>query len=94
MAQRVGRGIALLFHYLGARRGEGSAARAGRTLPQGKKQYPFYRRLGGPQGLYGQAENLAPNGVRSPERPARSHNKKKIIISPINADRGYLQTVI
>ena len=31
--------------------GEWSAARPGRTLPPGKTRYPFYRRLGGPQGL-------------------------------------------
>jgi len=30
--------------------GEWSAARPGRTLPLGKTQYPFYRRLGGPEG--------------------------------------------
>jgi len=28
--------------------GEWSAARPGRTLPQGKTWYPFYWRLGGP----------------------------------------------
>jgi len=32
------------------------------TLPPGKTRYPFYRRLGGPQGQFGQAENLAPPG--------------------------------
>ena len=30
--------------------GEWSAARPGRTLPPGKTWYPFYKRLGGPQG--------------------------------------------
>ena len=33
--------------------GEWSAARPGRTLPPGKTRYPFYRRLGGPQGRSG-----------------------------------------
>ena len=33
--------------------GEWSAARPGRTLTPGKNQYPFYRRLGGPQGRSG-----------------------------------------
>jgi len=42
--------------------GEWSAARPGRTAPQGKKIYPFYRRLGGPQGQSGWAENLVPLG--------------------------------
>ena len=45
--------------------GEWSAARSGRTLPTGKNLYPFYRRLGGPQGRFGRAENLVPTGIRS-----------------------------
>jgi len=40
--------------------GEWSAARPGRTLPPGKTRYSFYRRLGGPQGRSGRAENLVP----------------------------------
>jgi len=38
--------------------GEWSAARPGRTLPPGRTQYPFYRRLGGLQGQSGRAESL------------------------------------
>jgi len=64
MAQRVGRGIAVLFHDHGTRRGEWSAARPGRNLPQGKTSYPLYRRLGGPQGRSGRAENLVPTAIR------------------------------
>ena len=45
--------------------GEWSTARPGRTLPPGKNRYPFYRRLGGPQGQPGRAENLVPTGIRS-----------------------------
>ena len=44
--------------------GEWSAARPGRTLPSGKTQYPLYRRLGGPQGRSGRAENLVITGIR------------------------------
>ena len=65
VAQRVGRGIVLLFHDRGTRRGEWSAARPGRTLPPGKTRYPFYRALGGPQGPYGRPKNLVPTGIRS-----------------------------
>jgi len=37
---------------------------AGRlTLPPGKSRYPFYRRLNGPQGQSGWAENLDPTGI-------------------------------
>jgi len=45
--------------------GEWSAARPSRTLPPGKTRYPLYRRLGGPQGRSGRAENLFPTGIRS-----------------------------
>ena len=65
----MGRGIALLFHDHGTRSGEWSAARPGRTLPPGKTRYPLYRRLGGSQGRSGQAENLAPAGIWSTDRP-------------------------
>jgi hypothetical protein len=51
---------------------EWSAACPGHTLPLGKTRYPLYRRLGGPQGWCGQAENLAPTGIRSPDSPALS----------------------
>ena len=34
-------------------------------LPPGKTRYSFYRRLGGPQGRSGRAENLVPTGIRS-----------------------------
>jgi len=42
--------------------GEWSAARPGHNLHPGKTQYTFYRRLGGPQGRSGRAENLVPTG--------------------------------
>ena len=45
--------------------GEWSAARPDRTLPPGKTRHPLYRRLGGPQGRSGRAENLVPTGIRS-----------------------------
>jgi len=53
--------------------GEWSAARPGRTLPLEKTRYPFYKRLGGPQGRSGRAENLVPTGIRSrPVQPVVS----------------------
>ena len=45
--------------------GEWSAARPGRTSTPGKTRYPLYKRLGGPQGRSGRAENLVPTGIRS-----------------------------
>jgi hypothetical protein len=42
-------------------------------LPQGKTRYPLYSRLGGPQSQYGRVRKISPhNGIRSPDRPARS----------------------
>jgi len=41
------------------------SSREGRTLPPGKTRYPLYRRMGGPQGRSGRAENLVPTGIRS-----------------------------
>ena len=40
--------------------GEWSAAGPGHILPPGKTRYPLYRRLGGPQGRSGRAENITP----------------------------------
>ena len=57
---RGSRGIALLFHDHGTRRGEGSASRAGRSLPPGKTRYPLYRRLGGPHSRSGQVRKISP----------------------------------
>ena len=45
--------------------GEWSAARPGRNLPPAKTRYPFYRRLGGPQGRSGRAEKPVPTRIRS-----------------------------
>jgi len=45
--------------------GEWSAARTGRTLLPEKTRYPFYRRLGRPQGRSGRAEKLILTGIRS-----------------------------
>jgi hypothetical protein len=42
------------------------------ALPPGKTPHPFYRRLGGP--VWAGAENLAPIGIRFPDRPARSES--------------------
>jgi len=40
--------------------GEGSASRAGRSLPPGKTRYPLYRGLGGPQGRSGKVRKISP----------------------------------
>ena len=50
--------MALLFLTSALEGDEGSASRPGRTLPPGKTLYPFYRRLGGPQGRSGLVQKI------------------------------------
>jgi len=45
--------------------GVGGQPHAPAASTPGKTQYPLYRRLGGPQGRSGRAENLVPTGIRS-----------------------------
>ena len=59
-AQRVGRGIALLFLDHGTRRGWGVSVWSGRTLPPEKTRYPLYRRQSGPEGRSGQVRKISP----------------------------------
>jgi len=54
--------------------GEWSAARPSCTLSLGKTWYPFYRRLGGPQGRSGRAENLTPHRDSILDHPACSQS--------------------
>ena len=65
VAQRVGRGTAILFHDRGNRRGWVVRSTPRPQFRPGKTRYAFYRRLGGPQGRSGRAENLVPTGIRS-----------------------------
>ena len=65
VAQRVSRGIALLFQDRGTRRGWMVRRTPRPHITPGKTRYPLYRRLGGPQDRSGRAENLVPIGIRS-----------------------------
>ena len=53
---------------------EWSAARPSRTLPPGKTRYPFYRRLGGPQGRSGRGGKSRPYRDSIPDGPACSQS--------------------
>ena len=60
-AQRVSRGIALLFLDLGTEDGGvGGQHHAPAALPPGKNRYPLYRRLGRPQGRSGRVRKISP----------------------------------
>ena len=55
--------------------GVGGQHHAPAALLPGKTRYPLYRRLGRPQGpVWTGAENLAPTGIRFPDRSARSES--------------------
>ena len=54
------RSIAVLFLDHGTRRGELLASRPSRFLPLGKKWYPLYMRLSGPQSRSGHVRKMSP----------------------------------
>ena len=55
--------------------GVGGQRHAQAALPPGKTRYPLYWKLGGPQGRSGRVrQNVAPTGIRSPDRAARSES--------------------
>jgi hypothetical protein len=60
-----GRGKALLFLDLGARRSE-CQHHAPAALPPGKTRYPLYRRLSGPQGRFGRVRKISPHWYSIP----------------------------
>jgi len=55
--------------------GVGGQRHALAAFPPAKTRYPLCRRLGGPQGpVWKGVENLAPSGIQSPDRLARSES--------------------
>jgi hypothetical protein len=74
LAWRVDRGIALPFRDSALERGGWSAPRPGRFTP-GKDPVHIVQEAGGaPGSVWACAKNLAPTGIRSPDRPARSQS--------------------
>ena len=72
-ARRGSRGIALTFHDHGTRRGWGVRAKPWPLFTTGKDPVLIVQELGWAPGLVCTgAENLAPTGIRSPDRPAHS----------------------
>ena len=54
------RGILYPFMTTALEWGERSSSRPGLSLPPGKTRYPFYKRLGEPQGRVGQVRKISP----------------------------------
>ena len=65
VAQRVGRGIVLLFHDRGTRKWWVVSSTPRPHFTPRKDSVTIYRRLGGPQGRSGRAENLVPTEIQS-----------------------------
>ena len=74
-ANRGSRSIALLFLDHGTRRGWGVSVTPRPIFTPGKDPVPFVLEVGWVPGpVWTVAENLAPTGIRSPDRPARSQS--------------------
>ena len=74
-AHRGSRGIAVLFHDYGTRRGWGVSVTPRPLFTPGKDPVPIVQEAGwAPQPFWKWAENLAPTGIRSPDRPAHSES--------------------
>ena len=73
MAQWGSRGIALPFHDHGTRRGWGVSVTPRPLFTPGKDPVPIVQEAGwAPGPVWTGAENLAPTGIQSPDRPAHS----------------------
>jgi hypothetical protein len=73
MAHRGSRGIALPFRDHGTRRGKGVSVMAQPLFTPGKDPVPIVKEAGrAPGPVWTGAENLAPTGIRSLDRPARN----------------------
>jgi hypothetical protein len=74
-AHRERTGIALLFHDHGTKKGWGISFTPRLFFTPGKDPVPIVREAGwAPGPVWTSAENLAPTGIRSPDRPARSQS--------------------
>ena len=58
--------------------GEGVSVTPRPLFTPGKTQYPWYRRLGGPQGRSGQVREISPPPGSIPDRPARSQSLHRL----------------
>ena len=78
-AHRGSRGIALLFHDHGTRRGWVVSVTPRPLFTPGKDPVPIVQEAGwAPRPVWTVAENLADTGIRSPDRPARSQSLNRL----------------
>ena len=74
MAQRVGRGIALLFHDHGTRRGWVVSSTPRPYFTPGKDTVPIVQEAGWAPGSVWKGGKSRPIGFRSPDRPTRNQS--------------------
>jgi hypothetical protein len=74
VAQRVARGIALLFHDRGTRRGRVVSSTPRPYFTPGKDTVPIVQEAGWALGPVWTGGKSRPTGIRSPVRPARSQS--------------------
>jgi len=74
VAQRVGRGIALLFHDRGTRRGWVVSSTPRPHFTPGKDPVPILQEAGWAPGPVWMCGNYRPHGDLIPDRPARSQS--------------------
>ena len=74
VAQRVGRGIALLFHDRGTRRGWVVSSTPRPYFTPGKDPVAIVQEAGWAPGPIWTGGKSRPTGIRSPDRPARSQS--------------------
>jgi len=81
------RGIALPFHDHGTRRGWAVSVTPRPLFTPGKEPVPIVQEAGwAPGPVWTGAENLAPTGIRSPDRPARSQSPYRLCYPAHNVD--------
>ena len=86
-AHRGSRGIALLFHDRGTRRGWGDSVTPRPLFTPGKDPVPIVQETGwSPGPVWIGADNLAPTGIRSPNRPARTQSLYRLRLLPFGAE--------
>jgi hypothetical protein len=74
-ARRGSRGIALLFHDHGTRKGWGVSVTPRPLFTRGKHPVPTVQEAGrAPGPIWTGAGSLAPTGIRSPDRPASNQS--------------------
>ena len=93
---RENKGTALLFLDHGTRRGWGVSVTHRPLFTSGKDPVPIVQEAGwAPGPVWTGVENLAPTGIRSPERPARSQSLYRLRYpGPSAAVKGSFNTAL